>query len=141
METDTELDQISKVLVVDDNEIDTLICAKVIESHRLAKEVVVHNQPQEALNYLIGLAQTHPDQFPDLIFLDLNMPVMDGWDFLQEYKKILVSISKKVILMVTSCTTDYKDFAEIKKHQEISGFMDKPITADKLKKIQEDFFN
>jgi CheY-like chemotaxis protein len=141
METDTVLDQIPKVLVVDDNEIDTLICAKVIETHNLAKEVIVHNQPQEALDYLIALSNTQPEQFPDLIFLDLNMPVMDGWDFLQEYKKILITISKKVILMVTSCTTDYKDFAEIKKHQEISGFMDKPITADKLRKIQEEFFN
>jgi CheY-like chemotaxis protein len=137
---DTATDSIEKVLIIDDNEIDTLIGAKVFEKNALANHVVTMNDASEALAYLENILQKNPQSFPDLILLDLNMPIMDGWTFLEKYKQMKGADGKKVVLLITSCTTDYKDFEQIKIHPMVSGFMDKPVSFEKVKQIQESYF-
>lgn len=77
---------------------------------------------------------------PDLIFLDINMPIYDGWQFLDEFKKIKKSFDKEIEIYLVSSSDDVTDIKKASKYQEeIKGFCNKPITFDEFQKIFKDF--
>lgn len=77
---------------------------------------------------------------PDLIFLDINMPIYDGWQFLDEFKKIKKSFDKEIEIYLVSSSDDVTDIKKASKyHEEIRGFCNKPITFDEFQKIFKDF--
>jgi two-component system chemotaxis response regulator CheY len=77
---------------------------------------------------------------PDLIFLDINMPIYDGWQFLDEFKKLKKSFNKEIEIYLISSSDDVTDIKKASKYQdEIKGFCNKPITFDEFQKIFKDF--
>ncbi len=81
------------VLLVDDNEIDNFINERIITSSSFCEHVIVRNSADGALNYLKEIAGSS-DKIPDIIFLDLNMPVKDGFGFLEDFSKLGDAITK-----------------------------------------------
>src|SRR5687767_3661415 len=73
-----------KILLVDDDNIFVFLTKRIIESTDLATEVSVYTNGQDAINY-VKASKGDADALPDILFLDLSMPIMDGWDFLEEY--------------------------------------------------------
>jgi two-component system, chemotaxis family, chemotaxis protein CheY len=137
---DTVIESIDRVLVIDDNEIDALICAKTFQKFNESIQVQSFLGANEALKYLQDKFSKNPEELPDLILLDLYMPLMDGWLFLQEYKKIVEQSNKKIVLLMASSTTFDSDFSQMKNYKEVSGHISKPITIDKIHQIVEKYF-
>jgi CheY-like chemotaxis protein len=128
------------ILVIDDDEPTTFFTQMMLEESGCTNHIQIAHGGQEALTYLIkSEAGNNTDcPVPDLIFLDINMPAMDGWEFLEEYKKLHTSHKVNVIMLTTSLFPEDKlKAAEI---PEISGFEHKPITPEKIVSLVKNIF-
>ncbi|SHN31999.1 response regulator [Chitinophaga sp. CF418] len=123
-----------KVMVVDDAEIDRFLAKKVLTKHAFAREVLPLDSATNALNYL-SENQENKEALPDLIFLDINMPKMNGFDFLEEYKKLPESVKKKCIIVMLSSSLLPEDRELAMNNPYVCQFLNKPLTGDKLKDV------
>jgi CheY-like chemotaxis protein len=134
--------QLACILVIDDDEPTNFFTRMILEECGCAKEIVVMQNGQEALDYLEkSNTAIDPDTNagPDLIFLDINMPAMDGWEFLEEYRKINTAGRIIVVMLTTSLFPEDKLRAEA--IPEISGFENKPLTAQTVANVLEKYFS
>jgi len=122
------------VLVIDDNQIDLYIAEKVMETTRFAEKVTCVSSAKEALAYLKPLYES-PDELPQLIFLDINMPEMTGFDFLKEYQHLPESIRKKCIIMMLTTSLDENDRKQAEENQFVKRFLNKPLDRDKIAQL------
>ncbi len=129
------------VLVIDDDEPTNFFTHLILEESGCTNHVRIVQSGLEALDYLTRSEAGKDTALypgPDLIFLDINMPAMDGWEFLEEYKKLNVMSSIIVVMLTTSLFPEDKIRAE--KMPEISGFENKPLTGEKLAIVLEKYF-
>jgi len=128
------MDPVDTVALVDDDEIFRFLTEKIIKLTHLAKQVKFFCNGEEAINFLKANSDK-PQLLPDLILLDLNMPVMNGWQFIGEFKKIKHRLGKKIPIFVASSSTLRNDIDKIKNISEVSDYIAKPITAGKFKEM------
>lgn len=126
-------------MLIDDNEIDNLINQKMIESCSLSKTVLVHTGAKSALEFLKNIQKLSTDQhilIPELIFLDIDMPIMDGFQFLDEFEKLPEEIKKSTkVVMLTSSLSPH-DVSKAKKNSHIVKFLNKPLSLEVLDKLR-----
>ncbi|TDP59270.1 response regulator [Flavobacterium dankookense] len=132
---------IKKVFCVDDDPITLMLCKKVIEKVEFAQEIDVAQNGEEALLYFDNLIEVFKNNtntiYPELIFLDLNMPIMNGWEFLDSYFKKKYNetfINSKFIVL--SSTIDPSDVEKSKNYPMVIGFLSKPITKEILESLK-----
>lgn len=123
------------VFVVDDDKI----------FHFIIKKLLVHNNInvipkffENGLQAIEGIKTklNKGENPPDLILLDINMPILDGWQFLEEFKAIKDKLSKEIIIYIVSSSDDSTDKNKAKNYQsEVKNYYLKPMTADDLKEI------
>lgn len=128
-----------RVVLIDDDQVSNFVCESIIKGERFADEVYSFEWASDALEYLKKTSETDPDNFPDLIFLDINMPGMDGWAFIQEYRKLPEEITQKCSLFMLSSAVDRKDIICAKSHEEVKDFFSKPLSPEILAIIREEF--
>jgi CheY-like chemotaxis protein len=122
------------VLLIDDNEIDNFINERMIISNDFAREVIVKEAASPALDYL---KDPRKDK-PQLIFLDLNMPIMDGFGFLEEFDKVAKanpSLPEKTKIIVLSSSINPEDVDKASVNPYVYKYLNKPLSADYLKAI------
>jgi CheY-like chemotaxis protein len=124
------------ICIVDDDDVYQFTVTRTIETNKLAKKILIFSDGEEALNFLSDNIGKN-EQLPDVIFLDINMPIMDGWQFLQEYVHIKPRIGKKITIYLVSSSVDPVDLEKASKINEISDYIIKPITPVQLKEIIE----
>ncbi len=129
------------VLLIDDDEPTNFINKFIIEQSGLTNKVHVAQSGKEALHLLLS---KHNDNVvfpcPDLIFLDINMPAMDGWEFLEQYR-MLSSIQKgKIIIVMLTTSLNPDDELKAKEFTEIAAFRNKPLTQQILESVIEKHF-
>ncbi|BAV08046.1 response regulator [Filimonas lacunae] len=90
---------------------------------------------QEAMDYLQDLAKKQESEMPDIIFLDINMPVMNGWEFLEQFNKVEALFTKQPSVYVLSSTVDPEDYARAASYGVVKRFVSKPLTKDVLESI------
>ena len=125
-----EASKYRSVLLVDDSYIDNLINRKIIEKNHFADEIIVISSPVDAISYLKECLATNTN-IPDVIFLDIRMPEMTGFEFLQELKTIEGS-DQKFKIFILSSSLDPLDIEESRKSNWVSKFISKPLTAEVL---------
>lgn len=123
--------------IIDDDPIFIYGTKRIMKEVNFAENIVVYNNGQEAVD---GLKTIINDGglLPEVIFLDLNMPIMNGWEFLDEYKNCRHDISKKTIVYIISSSVDPRDLERVKDYNQIDTYILKPITPDDLGKVLND---
>jgi CheY-like chemotaxis protein len=124
------------ICIIDDDEVYQFTVTRTIEAQKLAKKILVFSDGEQAIDFLIANI-ANDENVPDVIFLDINMPVMDGWQFLEEYVNLRPRIGKKVTIYMVSSSVDPVDLQKAKKITELSDYIIKPITPNRLKEIIE----
>ncbi len=122
------------ICIVDDDNVYQFTTTRAIETHKLAKKILVFSDGEEAIQFLMDNI-ANKEHLPDVIFLDINMPIMDGWQFLEEYVMLKPKIGKKITIYMISSSVDPVDLARAKKISEISDYIVKPINPEMLKEI------
>lgn len=132
------------ILVIDDDEPTNFFTRMILEEADCTKHIRIVQSGQEALEYLEKSeapgADTEQFPSPDLLFLDINMPAMDGWEFLDEYKKLNIAPQHKIIMVMLTTSLFPEDIAKAKRSPEISGFENKPLTIEKLENLLKKYF-
>ncbi len=127
---------LKNVCIIDDDNIYINLVSKIIELKKLSESVLVFNNGKEALDFFLQSLQKEENQdVPQVIFLDLNMPVMDGWGFLDKFSKIKNQIRKKIDLYVVSSSIDSRDIERAKSIDIVSDYLTKPIKLDDFERI------
>ncbi len=122
-------------MLVDDDTIHNFITEHFLKDNYPPVQVVSFINPEEALSHLSETATNRELRFPDVIFLDINMPLMNGWEFLEEYlNKNLQHISSTKIYILSS-SLDPNDISKAQRYPIVSGFISKPLTPEKVNDI------
>jgi len=126
-----------RILLIDDDPVTNMINTKLI-MREFNFTVEAYTNGQETLAHLQELVTSSPEKVPDLIFLDINMPVMDGWQFLDEFQKLPSSLQKKVKIFMLTSSIDLKDIVKAKAYESVKDFISKPLTTIKFRSLTEE---
>ena len=127
-------------MLVDDNHDDNFYHEREIKKINLTNIVKTKNSGIEALEYLKS-KNNNKDPHPDLIFLDINMPGMNGWEFLQEYNKLDKELQSHAIIIMLTTSQNPDDEARAKTWPFVSDYVTKPLTKEIMQNIVNKYFN
>lgn len=125
------------VCLIDDDKIYQFTAKKILEDTGLAKNILSFYNGKEAVDYFRENHGIGEDHLPDIIFLDINMPIMNGWQFLEEFRKITVGIPKSMIIYVVSSSVDNCDIEKSKEYASVTDYITKPISKVKYLQLME----
>lgn len=119
--------------LIDDDFIHQFGMKRMIQRYQPSEGVIEFSNGLDAINFF--KAPHADEEIPELIFLDINMPVMNGWEFMEEFVKIRPTIHKKIDIYILSSSTDSVDIQKAKSNPEITDYIVKPLTPDLLNNI------
>lgn len=120
------------VMLIDDNSLDNFINKKMIESNGFAEKVDTYQDAREALHFLKTATS---GTWPDVIFLDIMMPEMDGFTFLEEFEKLPETVRMHCKIIMLSTSESFKDLNRANKNPFVKKFLNKPLTNQVLQAI------
>lgn len=126
---------IDLVMLVDDNDTDNFISRRIIEITKFAQEVEIKNSGKSALEYL-ERHKNDLERLPDYIFLDINMPIVDGFVFLYEFEKFDDALRNKCKVIILSSSDNKRDINKIVNNSNVIKFITKPLTETALEEIK-----
>ncbi len=128
--------QIKKIFLIDDDELYVFLLKMTIESTRLVDQIQMFENGQDALEFIQKNAE-NDECLPEIIFLDLAMPVLDGWGFLEEYLLLKPQLKKRIELFILSSSVSPHDLERAQKNFAVSDFIIKPMTKQRFLNIIE----
>lgn len=123
------------VLLVDDDEINNFISIKLIKKAILSTDITACLNGKFAIDQLVAIQQKNPHDLPDYILLDINMPIMNGWEFLDEYKRLNIDPLKKTKIYIISSSVFSNDINKAKSYPLVQDFISKPLNVERIKEI------
>lgn len=123
------------VLLVDDDEINNFISIKLIKKAILSTDITACLNGKFAIDQLVAIQQKNPHDLPDYILLDINMPIMNGWEFLDEYKRLNIDPLKKTKIYIISSSVFSNDISKAKSYPLVQDFISKPLNVERIKEI------
>jgi CheY-like chemotaxis protein len=123
------------VLLVEDDPITIMVCDRIIKMNAFADNVKSCENGKAAIDFLKDTTNGIKDSAPEIIFLDINMPVMNGWDFLEEFETVKDGLPLLPRIYILSSTVDPEDYKRAKSYNTVADFMSKPLSKENLDKI------
>ncbi|RDC62125.1 response regulator [Adhaeribacter pallidiroseus] len=127
------------VLLIDDDAITNFLHKRTLDSTQLTRTIQVAETVQEAITLLKNPGWAEQEK-TELIFLDLNLPGLTGWDFIEEYKKIESGNDNPPVIIILSASVNYDDEKKAKAMAEVAEFRRKPLTVEMLSEIINSYF-
>ena len=127
-------------MLIDDNKDDNFFHERAIRQLNVKTLIVTKNSGPEGLAYL-KLQNDSEEPHPDLIFLDINMPGMTGWEFLDEYNKLDKKLQGLAIVIMLTTSDNAEDVTRSTTWNFVSDFVTKPLTREKMAVVSEKYFN
>lgn len=131
--------KIKLTCIIDDDDIYVYAIKRLIDIQKLCDNILVFKDGREALDYFKNNIK-NIDLIPDIILLDVKMPIMDGWQFVNEYIKLEIDKIKDVAMYMVSSSIDPRDIKRADAIPQIEKYLFKPITFDELKEIFNPLF-
>lgn len=119
------------ICIIDDDDIYRYTISRNLEAQKISRKMLIFSDGEEALNFMMDNLG-NSSNLPDIIFLDINMPIMNGFEFMQEYAKLKPRVGKKIIIYMISSSVNPADINRAKAISEISDYLIKPIEPRKL---------
>lgn len=125
----------NSILLVEDDPIAIIVCDRIIKLNNFTDNLITKENGKEALKYIQSLLQENKP-LPEVILLDINMPIMNGWDFLNEYETLLDKIANPPMIFILSSTADPNDFSKTTLYNFVKDFIPKPFNKEHLSLIE-----
>ena len=126
--------KINTLLLVDDDDIFQFLTRKIVEETNRVEQVNILSNGKEAIDFLKSSTK-NKFHIPDIILLDLSMPIMDGWDFLKEYRLIKTSLNKRIVIYIVSSSNNPADIERANAISDVTDYIIKPITKEVFTKL------
>ena len=120
-----------EVMVVDDSLIDQMITTKILKSSGIQNEIIIMKDAMEALNY-IEVNQHSPKLMPSYIFLDIDMPILNGFGFLYKFANFRAEIKSAIKIVVLTASQNKLDRDMMETHPDVFKLLHKPLNITKL---------
>jgi CheY-like chemotaxis protein len=127
--------QINTIFLIDDDTLTNFLNQTIIRRVGYNNEIQAFEKPAFALDALQQLTSANDAPFPEMILLDVNMPQMNGWDFLEEYEKLPLQAIAKTKVYIVSSSINNRDIEKSKTYKTVSGFISKPLDTEKMNEI------
>jgi two-component system, chemotaxis family, chemotaxis protein CheY len=122
------------VALVDDDTIFQFTATRLIQSAKLAGQIISFENGGDAINYLKENA-ANIDKLPDHLFLDINMPFIDGWMFLEDFVQLKSKLVKDIRIYMVSSSIDQRDMNRAKEYSEVKEFVVKPVSMETFSRL------
>ncbi len=123
------------VMLIDDNDIDNFINERMIKGCNFAETIYVNTSTRSAIEFLKNLSvnkNLRKDHLPSIIFLDINMPILDGFQFIEEFEKLDPAFITAIRIVMLTSSINPSDIERSKKYPSVHGFIHKPLTEEAL---------
>jgi len=119
------------IALVDDDKVFQLTASRTLKAAQLSDKILQFDNGEEALDFLRDHAR-ESDTLPDYIFLDINMPFVDGWMFLDDYAHLKTNLSKPIEIFMVSSSIDPRDMDRAQQNANVRAYIIKPVTREKF---------
>jgi CheY-like chemotaxis protein len=126
---------VKKLLCIDDDKVTLTFIKLVVKKASFAEDIITKMNGKEAIDYYSELSVTPLEDYPELIFLDLNMPVMNGWEFLDEFTTNYYPKFNKTKIVILSSSTAQSEKAKAQNYPMVIDYLSKPLTINALKTL------
>lgn len=127
------------ILLVDDDDTTNYLNERLLKEMQVARQILVLKNGREAIEYL-KKANNALENSPDLMFLDIKMPVMDGFSFLEEYHNSGLDAGDYVIIMMLTSSASFYDLERLKTYDKVKKHFSKTLTKHDVQEIMNDYF-
>jgi CheY-like chemotaxis protein len=130
--------KVPNLWIIDDDPMSSFYIKRLAELGELAHIITIYNTAQGAINYLLHHRKT-VEHLPDIILLDIYMPEVDGWEFLNQLKKIEDQLTKKAAIYIISSSNHPRDLSKAETFPDVRSYFQKPVTLEVLKDMVASF--
>lgn len=126
------------VMLVDDNDIDNFINERMMLGCEFAETIYINTSTRSAIEFLKNLSANkvlRKDHLPSIIFLDINMPILDGFQFIEEFEKMDPELVAAIRIVMLTSSINPSDIERSQQHRSVAGFIHKPLTEEAMSKF------
>ena len=126
------------IMLIDDNEIDNLINQKIVEASDICENIFSHTGGKSAIEFLKNMEKIASaiEALPEVIFLDIDMPLMDGFQFLDEFEALTEGTKAHCKIVMLTSSINPQDMNKSQKYPFVKKYINKPLTQDNLRKLE-----